>query len=70
MAATIEHFCKACHSQHEFYLPEELTSVTQYRLEYTCPKTERRMSLDLDGNWNEFTPQVDEGSVIVRRVPW
>ena len=69
MAATIEQFCKACNSQHDFYFPQASQPATPYTLEYTCPKTVRRMSLDVAGKWDEFTPQVDDDSVIVRRVP-
>ena len=69
MAATIDQFCKACNGRHEFYLPVTAGTFLPHALEYTCPQTSRRMDFDVDGEWNDQTPQMDDGSVILRRVP-
>lgn len=69
MPATIDHFCKACHGHHDFYLPVTEGTFLPHLLEYTCPQTSRRMALDVDGAWDELTPRADDDSVIVRRMP-
>lgn len=69
MATTIVQFCKACNGQHDYYLPETIDAAAPSSLEYTCPKTTRRMILDGSPDWDGLTQRVDESSVIVRQVP-